>query len=157
MFDGIQRPLEKMREIAGSNITRGIDVTSLDRDKKWKFVPTVKKGEKVFGGDIIGTVQETVVVEHRIMVPHGVSGTIEEIKEGEYTITDTVAVVKKDNGENVDIQMMQKWPVRIGRPYKEKLPPDTPLITGQRVIDTFFPIAKGGVAAVPVLLAAVKL
>jgi len=149
MFDGIQRPLEKMREIAGSNITRGIDVTALDRDKKWKFVPTAKKGQKVFGGDIIGTVQETVVVEHRIMVPHGVSGTIEEIKEGEFTVTDTVAVVKKDNGENVNIQMMQKWPVRVGRPYKEKLPPDTPLITGQRVIDTFFPVAKGGVAAVP--------
>jgi V/A-type H+-transporting ATPase subunit A len=149
MFDGIQRPLEKMREIAGSNIKRGIDVTALDRDKKWKFVPTAKKGQKVFGGDIIGTVQETVVVEHRIMVPHGVSGTIEEIKEGEFTVTDTVAVVKKDNGENVNIQMMQKWPVRVGRPYKEKLPPDTPLITGQRVIDTFFPVAKGGVAAVP--------
>ncbi|WP_423752754.1 V-type ATP synthase subunit A [Acetivibrio saccincola] len=149
MFDGIQRPLEKMREIAGSNITRGIDVTALDRDKKWKFVPTAKKGQKVTGGDIIGTVQETVVVEHRIMVPHGVSGTIEEIKEGEFTVTDTVAVVKKDNGENVNIQMMQKWPVRVGRPYKEKLPPDTPLITGQRVIDTFFPVAKGGVAAVP--------
>lgn len=149
MFDGIQRPLEKMREIAGSNITRGIDVTALDRDKKWKFVPTAKKGQKVSGGDIIGTVQETVVVEHRIMVPHGVSGTIEEIKEGEFTVTDTVAVVKKDNGENVNIQMMQKWPVRVGRPYKEKLPPDTPLITGQRVIDTFFPVAKGGVAAVP--------
>lgn len=149
MFDGIQRPLEKMREMVGSNITRGIEVTSLDRNKKWKFVPTVKKGEKVSSGDIIGTVQETVVIEHRIMIPHGVSGTIEEIKEGEYTITDTVAVVKKDNGEKVDIQMMQKWPVRKGRPYKEKLPPDTPLITGQRVIDTFFPIAKGGVAAVP--------
>src|SRR5690606_15928688 len=118
MFDGIQRPLEKMREIAGSNIKRGIDVTALDRDKKWKFVPTAKKGQKVTGGDIIGTVQETVVVEHRIMVPHGVSGTIEEIKEGEFTVTDTVAVVKKDNGENVNIQMMQKWPVRVGRPYK---------------------------------------
>ena len=108
MFDGIQRPLEKMREMVGSNITRGIEVTSLDRNKKWKFVPTVKKGEKVSSGDIIGTVQETVVIEHRIMIPHGVSGTIEEIKEGEYTITDTVAVVKKDNGEKVDIQMMQK-------------------------------------------------
>jgi V/A-type H+-transporting ATPase subunit A len=149
MFDGIQRPLEKMREMVGSNITRGIEVTSLDRNKKWKFVPTVKKGQKVSSGDIIGTVQETVVIEHRIMIPPGVSGTIEEIKAGEYTITDTIAVVKKDNGEKVDIQMMQKWPVRRGRPYKEKLPPDTPLVTGQRVIDTFFPIAKGGVAAVP--------
>ena len=128
----------------------------LDRDKKWKFVPTAKKGQKVTGGDIIGTVQETVVVEHRIMVPHGVSGTIEEIKEGEFTVTDTVAVVKKDNGENVNIQMMQKWPVRVGRPYKEKLPPDTPLITGQRVIDTFSQLLKAVLQQYPGLLAAVK-
>ncbi|WP_459076747.1 V-type ATP synthase subunit A [Herbivorax alkaliphila] len=149
MFDGIQRPLEKMRELVGSNITRGIEVTSLDREKKWKFVPTVEKGIKVRAGDIIGTVQETVVIEHKIMIPYGVSGTIQKIKEGSYTVDDTVAVIKKDNGEKVNVQMMQRWPVRNGRPYKEKLPPDTPLITGQRVIDTFFPIAKGGVAAVP--------
>ena len=149
MFDGIQRPLEKMREMVGSNITRGIEVTSLDRDRKWDFVPTAKKGQRVSTGDIIGTVQETVVIEHKIMIPHDVSGTIIDIKEGNYTITDTIAVVEKDNGEKVDIQMLQRWPVRKGRPYKEKLPPDTPLITGQRVIDTFFPIAKGGVAAVP--------
>ncbi|TYQ14988.1 UNVERIFIED_CONTAM: V/A-type H+-transporting ATPase subunit A [Acetivibrio alkalicellulosi] len=149
MFDGIQRPLEKMREMVGSNITRGIEVTSLDRQKKWKFVPTVEKGLKVSAGDIIGVVQETVVIEHKIMIPYGIAGTIEKIQAGDFTVTDTVAVVKKDNGERVDIQMMQKWPVRKGRPYKQKLSPDAPLITGQRVIDTFFPIAKGGVAAVP--------
>ena len=149
MFDGIQRPLEKMREMVGSNITRGIEVTSLDRDRKWDFVPTAKKGQRVSTGDIIGTVQETVVIEHKIMIPHDVSGTIIDIKEGNYTITDTIAVVEKDNGEKVDIQMLQRWPVRKGRPYKEKLPPDTLLVTGQRVIDTFFPLAKGGVAAVP--------
>ncbi|MDK2799756.1 MAG: V/A-type H+/Na+-transporting ATPase subunit [Clostridiales bacterium] len=149
MFDGIQRPLEAMREKVGNNITRGVEVTALDRQKKWKFEPTVTKGTKVIAGDIIGKVQETVVVEHRIMVPYGVEGTIEEIYAGEFTVEDTVAVVKKDNGEKVNLQMMQKWPVRKGRPYKEKLPPSMPLVTGQRVIDTLFPIAKGGVAAVP--------
>ncbi|NLD46247.1 MAG: V-type ATP synthase subunit A [Clostridiaceae bacterium] len=149
IFDGIQRPLVEIREMVGSNITRGIEVTSLDRKKKWKFVPTVEKGTKVTAGDIIGTVQETVVVEHKIMIPNGVSGTIEEIRAGEFTVTDMVARVKKNSGEIVDIQMMQKWPVRVGRPYKEKLPPDAPLVTGQRVIDTLFPLAKGGVAAVP--------
>jgi len=149
MYDGIQRPLEEMREKVGSNITRGIDVSPLDRTKKWKFHPVVSKGTRVTSGDIIGTVQETVVVEHRIMIPYGVEGVIQEIFEGEFTVEDTVAVVKKDNGETVNIQMMQKWPVRQGRPYKEKLPPEAPLITGQRVIDTLFPLAKGGVAAVP--------
>ncbi|MGE4282607.1 MAG: V-type ATP synthase subunit A [Clostridia bacterium] len=149
MFDGIQRPLEEMRRRVGSNITRGIDVPSLDRQKKWNFEAVVSKGTKVTAGDIIGKVQETTVVEHKIMIPYGVEGTLEEIFSGEFTIEDTVAVVKKDNGETVNVQMMQKWPVRRGRPYKEKLPPETPLITGQRVIDTLFPIAKGGVAAVP--------
>ncbi|MBZ4645055.1 MAG: synthase, subunit [Clostridia bacterium] len=149
MFDGIQRPLEVMRNKVGSNITRGIEVTALNREKKWKFEPTVTKGTRVVAGDIIGKVQETVVVEHRIMVPYGIEGTIEEIYAGEFTVEDTVAIVKKDNGEKVNLQMMQKWPVRKGRPYKEKLPPSTPLVTGQRVIDTLFPIAKGGVAAVP--------
>ena len=149
MFDGIQRPLEAMREKVGSNITRGIEVTALDRQKKWKFEPAIAKGTKVVTGDIIGKVQETVVVEHRVMIPYGIQGTLEEIYSGEFTVEDTVAVIKKDNGEKVNIQMMQKWPVRKGRPYKEKLPPDAPLITGQRVIDTLFPIAKGGVAAVP--------
>lgn len=149
IFDGIQRPLVEMREMVGSNITRGIEVSALKRDVKWKFEPTVQKGTKVQAGDIIGKVQETVVVEHRVMVPYGISGVIEEIYEGEFTVEETVAKVKKENGEIVDIQMMQKWPVRRGRPYQQKLAPEEPMITGQRVIDTLFPIAKGGVAAVP--------
>jgi len=149
IYDGIQRPLEKIREIAGSNITRGIEVEALDRNKKWYFKPVLKKGDKVKAGDIIGVVKETVIVEHRIMVPFGMDGVIEEIREGEFTVDEYVAKVRKDNGQIVDIKMMQKWPVRKGRPYKEKLPPDRPLITGQRVIDTLFPLAKGGVAAVP--------
>lgn len=149
MFDGIQRPLEAMREKVGSNITRGIEVNAINREKKWKFEPTVQKGAKVVAGDIIGKVQENVVIEHRIMIPYGIEGTIEAIYEGEFTVVDTIARVRKANGEIVDIQMMQKWPVRKGRPYKEKLPPDYPLVTGQRVIDTLFPLAKGGVAAVP--------
>lgn len=149
MFDGIQRPLEKMREMVGNNITRGIEVVSIDRDKKWLFQPTVGVGLKVSAGDIIGTVQETVVVEHKIMVPFGVEGEIIQIDKGEFTVEETVAKVKKANGEVVPVTMLQRWPVRKGRPYKQKLTPDEPLITGQRVIDTLFPIAKGGVAAVP--------
>ena len=149
IYDGIQRPLEEIRKIAGPNITRGISVPSLNREKKWDFVPVVNVGDKVQAGDIIGTVQETIVVEQRIMVPYGISGEVAEIKEGSFTVEETVCVVKKDNGENVNLPMMQKWPVRRGRPYKEKLVPDSPLITGQRVIDTLFPISKGGVAAVP--------
>jgi len=149
IFDGIQRPLEEMRKRVGSNITRGIEIDPLDRTKKWKFKPVMKKGAKVVAGDIIGVVQETIIVEHRIMIPYGVEGTLEEIYSGEFTVEDAVAVVRKNNGEKVDIKMMQKWPVRRGRPYREKLPPDVPMVTGQRVIDTLFPIAKGGVAAVP--------
>ena len=149
MFDGIQRPLEEMREMVGSNITRGIEVNALDREKTWKFEPTVKKGTQVSAGDIIGTVQETIVIEHRVMIPYGLEGTVTEIYAGEFTVEDTVAKVEKANGEIVDVKMMQKWPVRKGRYYKEKLSPDYPLVTGQRVIDTLFPLAKGGVAAVP--------
>jgi V/A-type H+-transporting ATPase subunit A len=149
IYDGIQRPLETIREMHGSNITRGIDVNPLSRNAKWDFVPAVEEGARVIAGDVLGTVQETVVVEHRIMVPHGAEGTVVEINKGSFTIEDIVAKVKKDNGEIVNITMMQKWPVRRGRPYKEKLPPDTPMVTGQRVIDTLFPLAKGGVAAVP--------
>lgn len=149
IYDGIQRPLEVIRRIAGPNITRGISVPSLDREKKWSFVPTVKKGDKVEAGDIIGTVQETIVVEQRIMVPYGISGVVEEINGGDYTVEETVCVVIKDNGEKASLSLMQKWPVRKGRPYKQKLVPEMPLVTGQRVIDTLFPIAKGGVAAVP--------
>lgn len=149
MYDGIQRPLEKMYELAGANITRGISVPALDREKKWGFVPTAAVGDKVQAGDIIGTVQETVVVLHKIMVPNGVSGVIEEINAGEFTVEETVCKVRTDKGELKELTMMQKWPVRVGRPYKTKLSPDTPLVTGQRVIDTLFPIAKGGVAAIP--------
>lgn len=149
MYDGIQRPLEKMVEVAGSNISRGIDVSAIDRDKKWEFVPKVAVGDAVQTGDIIGTVQETVVVEHRIMVPVGVKGTVKEIKSGEFTVEETVCVLTLEDGSEKELTMMQKWPVRVARPYKEKLVPDMPLVTGQRVIDTMFPIAKGGVAAVP--------
>lgn len=149
MYDGIQRPLEAMYEKAGPNITRGIKVPSLSRTKKWDFVPAAKPGDEVEAGDIIGTVQETIVVEHRIMVPYGVSGVVESIEAGSFTVEDTVCRIKTEDGSIRELSMMQKWPVRKGRPYKEKLVPEMPLITGQRVIDTLFPIAKGGVAAVP--------
>ena len=149
MYDGIQRPLEEMRKIAGPNITRGIKVPSIDREKKWQFVPKVKSGDEVEAGDIIGTVQETVLVEQRIMVPYGISGTVEAIESGEFTVEDVICKVRTVDGELKELAMLQKWPVRKGRPYKEKLVPEMPLITGQRVIDTLFPIAKGGVAAVP--------
>lgn len=148
IFDGIQRPLAKIKEDAGNFITRGIEVPSLDRDRKWNFVPVVKKGDKVTSGDIIGTVKETVIVEHRVMVPHGIEGTIEEIKEGEFTVTETVARIKTEDGIK-EVQMMQQWPVRKTRPYKKKLPPYIPMTTGQRVIDTFFTVAKGGTASIP--------
>ena len=149
IFDGIQRPLEEIREMVGSNITRGIEIDALDHKKKWFFKPALVKGSKVKAGDILGTVRETVVVEHRIMVPCGLEGVIEDIYEGEFNIDETVAKIRKNGGEVVNVSMLQKWPVRKGRPYREKLPPVMPLITGQRVIDTLFPIAKGGVAAVP--------
>lgn len=147
MFDGIQRPLESIRAIAGDFLTKGIEMPALDRDKKWHFKPTVKVGDEVGAGDILGTVEETTVVEHKIMVPPGVSGKVKSIEEGEFTVLDTVCVIEGE--KEYSIQMMQKWPVRKGRPYGRKLNPDEPLITGQRVIDTFFPAAKGGTAAVP--------
>lgn len=149
IYDGIQRPLEKIVEKVGANITRGVEVPALDHEKKWKFTPTVKVGDGVVGGDIIGTVPETQVVEHKIMIPPKMSGTIESIESGEFTVLDTVAVLKTDKGEKVKLSMVQKWPVRVGRPYKHKYPPKRPLCSGQRVIDTMFPIAKGGTAAVP--------
>lgn len=149
IFDGIQRPLETMRNEIGSNITRGINIPVLDRNRKWFFSPTAPIGSAVVAGDILGTVQENSIFEHRIMVPVGVEGTIENIFEGEYTIEDTIAVIKTVDGGLKSLTMMQKWPVRRERPYKKKLSPDQPLITGQRIIDTLFPIAKGGVAAVP--------
>ena len=148
IYDGIQRPLDDIMKICGNNLKRGVEVPSLKRDIKWTFVPTAKVGDKVTAGDVIGTVQETVVVTQKIMVPYGVTGTIKEIKAGEFTVEETVCVVETDKGDR-ELTLMQKWPVRRGRPYKKKLPPETPLVTGQRVIDTFFPIAKGGVAAVP--------
>ena len=148
IYDGIQRPLDDIMKISGNNLKRGVEVPSLKRNLKWEFVPTVKVGDEVETGDVIGTVQETVLVQQKIMVPYGIKGTIKEIKEGTFTVEDIVAVVETEKGEK-ELTMMQKWPVRLGRPYKKKLPPEMPLVTGQRVIDTFFPIAKGGVAAVP--------
>ncbi len=149
IFDGIQRPLTLIREKVGDRIVRGIEVPSLDRERQWEFVPRVKPGDQVEPGDIIGVVQETSIVEHRIMVPQGVEGIIEWVHQGMATIVEPIARVKTPDGRIVDITMMQKTPVRVGRKYKQKLPPTVPLITGQRVIDTFFPVAKGGVAAVP--------
>ena len=148
IYDGIQRPLDDIMKISGNSLKRGVEVPSLKRDLKWHFVPTVKPGDAVEAGDFIGTVQETAVVEQRIMVPYGVTGTVKEIKEGDFTVEEVVAVIATAEGDR-EVQLMQKWPVRKGRPYKKKLPPQMPLVTGQRVVDTFFPIAKGGVAAVP--------
>jgi len=148
IYDGIQRPLDDIMKICGNNLARGVEVPSLKRDIKWPFVPTAKVGDKVIAGDVIGTVCETVVVTQKIMVPYGIEGTIKEIKSGDFTVEETVCVVETADGDK-ELTMMQKWPVRKGRPYMEKIPPVMPLITGQRVIDTFFPIAKGGVAAVP--------
>lgn len=149
IYDGIQRPLEKLFEVSGTNIHKGVEVYSLDREKKWKFEPLRQNGDKVSSGDIIGKVQETDVVECRIMVPYGVSGTIKEIYMGDFTVEETVAVITDEKGKDVNVTLMQKWPVRKERPYKEKKTPDSLLVTGQRVIDTFFPITKGGVAAIP--------
>lgn len=148
IYDGIQRPLDDIMKICGNNLKRGVEVPSLKRDSSWDFVPTAKAGDEVEAGDIIGTVQETAVVEQRIMIPYGVRGTIKEIKSGEFKVEEAVAVVATEKGDK-EITLMQKWPVRKGRPYRKKLSPCMPLVTGQRVIDTFFPLAKGGVAAVP--------
>ncbi|MGI5966309.1 MULTISPECIES: V-type ATP synthase subunit A [Anaerotruncus] len=150
IYDGIQRPLDAIMEATGhNNLERGIEVPSLNRENKWHFVPSVKAGDAVEAGDIIGAVQETKIVLHKIMVPYGISGKIKTISEGDYTVVDVVATVETDSGEEKSLTLMQRWPVRRGRPYAEKLPPDMPLVTGQRVIDALFPIAKGGVAAVP--------
>ena len=148
MFDGIQRPLKEFQEVAGDYLNKGVAVPSLNREKKWDFEPVVSAGEKVEAGDIIGTVQETSVISHKIMIPLGVEGTLKSIEKGSFTVTDTVAVVETANGD-VNVQLMQKWPVRRGRKYKQKLNPEAPLVTGQRVIDTFFPVTKGGTACVP--------
>lgn len=148
IYDGIQRPLDDIRKICGNNLARGVEVMPLKRDKKWKFTPTVKKGDKVQSGDIIGTVPETDIVLHKILVPYGISGTVKSIKEGEFTVDEAVCIVNTDNGDK-EVKMAQKWAVRKGRPYKKKLSPSMPLVTGQRVVDCLFPIAKGGVAAIP--------
>ena len=149
MFDGIQRPLDAFMKAANSAfLSKGVEVKSLNREKKWPFVPTAKVGDKVSAGDVIGTVQETAVVLHRIMVPFGVEGTIKEIKAGDFNVEEVIAVVETEKGDK-NLILMQKWPVRKGRPYARKLNPVEPMTTGQRVIDTFFPVAKGGAAAVP--------
>jgi len=149
IYDGIQRPLEEIMKVAGANITRGIELPGLSREKKWEFTPTVKSGDKVVPGDVIGTVPETVSVLHKIMVPPNLSGTILSITAGEYTVTDPVGILVDDKGQRHELCMMQRWPVRVGRPYKHKYPPKTPLLSGQRIVDTFFPVAKGGTAAIP--------
>ena len=149
IYDGIQRPLEEIMHAVGSNITRGIELPGLSREKKWEFVPLAKVGDQVQGGDILGTVQETSVVLHKIMVPPKLSGVIESLPGGTYTVTDEIGVLSDDKGEKHALTLMQKWPVRVGRPYEHKDPPQRPLCSGQRVIDTLFPIDKGGTAAVP--------
>jgi V/A-type H+/Na+-transporting ATPase subunit A len=148
MFDGIQRPLNEIRDLTGDFIGRGVDVPSLSREKKWHFTPVKKAGEKVKAGDIIGTVQETTVVLHKIMVPYGVEGTITSINEGNYTVIESVATVDTTKGQR-QLTLLQKWPVRKERPVQKKLNPYSPMVTGQRVIDTFFPVTKGGTACVP--------
>ena len=149
IYDGIQRPLDDIMKVTGgNNLIRGVEVPALKRDKKWKFVPTVKVGDEVSGGDVLGTVQETIIVEQKIMVPPTTKGKVKEIKEGEFTVDETICVLETADGDK-ELTMMQKWPVRKGRPYKKKLHPNMPLVTGQRVVDCMFPIAKGGVAAVP--------
>ena len=149
IYDGIQRPLEEIMKLAGSNITRGIQLPGLSREKKWEFTPAVQAGDKVTGGDVIGTVPETVSVLHKIMVPPRLSGTILSIQAGAYTVTEPVGVLVDDNGERHELKLMQTWPVRVGRPYSHKYPPKTPLLSGQRIVDAMFPVAKGGTAAIP--------
>ena len=148
IFDGIQRPLDKIVEHYGDRITRGIKISSIDREKKWRFNAIKKPGDKVIAGDVLGTVKETEIVEHRILVPYGVEGTVKSIESGDFTVEQTVAVITGGEKE-FPVAMLTRWPVRKARPYKTKKTPSMPMITGQRVIDTLFPIAKGGVAAVP--------
>ncbi len=148
IYDGIQRPLAKLKEVAGNRIERGVYLPAVDHEKKWTFEPTVTVGDSVESGSVLGVVQENVLVLHKIMTPYGVKGVVKEIKQGDFTVDETICVVETEKGD-VNVAMLQKWPVRKGRPYREKLSPKAPLVTGQRVIDTLFPIAKGGVAAVP--------
>ncbi len=149
IYDGIQRPLPEMRALTGDSITRGTDVPALNREKKWDFVPTAAVGDKLSAGDVIGTVQETSAILHRIMVPPKMSGTLKSVQGGSFTVTDTVAVLTDEKGVDHELSMMQRWPVRIARPYERKYVPARPMNSGQRIIDTLFPIAKGGTAAVP--------
>ena len=150
IYDGIQRPLEVIREVSGSNnLPRGVEVPALDREKKWEFTPVVKPGDQVVGGDVLGTVQETDSILHKIMLPPKMKGTIVSIQSGSFTVTEPVYVLQREDGSQVELPMMQKWPVRVGRPYKHKYPPTIPLQSGQRIVDTFFPVAKGGTAAIP--------
>ena len=150
IYDGIQRPLEEiMKKTGGNNLPRGVEVPALDRQKKWEFNAVAKPGDKVAGGDVIGTVQETSVVLHKIMIPPTMRGTIESIQSGSFTVLDTVAVLVDEKGEKHELTMVQKWPVRVGRPYKHKYPPRKPLLSGQRIVDAMFPVAKGGTAAIP--------
>ena len=149
IYDGIQRPLEKIVEKVGACITRGVEVPAVDHEKKWEFNAVAKVGDQVIGGDILGTVQETAVVLHKIMVPPTMRGTITSIQSGSFNVTETIATLKTEDGREVPLTMLQKWPVRVGRPYTKKYPPKRPLCSGQRIIDTMFPIAKGGTAAVP--------
>ena len=150
IYDGIQRPLEEiMKKVQGNNLPRGVEVPALDREKKWEFNATVEPGTQVVGGDIIGTVQETPSILHKIMIPPKMKGKIVSIQSGSFTVTETVAVLEQEDGSKVELPMMQKWPVRVGRPYKHKYPPVIPLQSGQRIVDTFFPVAKGGTAAIP--------
>ena len=148
MYDGIQRPLEKLELLAGEFLKRGVTAPPLNREKKWKFKAEKEVGDQVIPGDILGSVDETSVINHKIMVPNGIKGKVKEIKDGEFTVDQTVAVIETENGDK-EVNMIQKWPVRTPRPFNRKLDPDTPLITGQRVIDTFFPVAKGGAASIP--------
>ena len=149
IYDGIQRPLDIIFNKEGAFIARGVEVDSLDREIEWNFKPSTKKGDNVSSGDCIGTVKETSIITHHVLVPIGIEGKIENISEGNFKITETIARIKDESGKIHEVQMLQKWPVRKMRPYKEKMPPTEPLITGQRVIDTFFPIAKGGTACIP--------
>ena len=149
IYDGIQRPLDDIMKLSGNNLHRGVEVPALKRDRQWEFVPALKVGDSVAAGDVLGTVQETEIVSHKIMVPPGLLGTVKDIRAGAFPVTETVAVVETPDGKEVPLTMVQRWPVRRGRPYRQKLSPAMPLVTGQRVIDTFFPLAKGGVAAVP--------
>ena len=149
IYDGIQRPLEKMRQLTGSNITKGVDLTALDHEQKWDFVATAKMGDDVAAGDILGYVDETDVIRHKIMVPPGISGKVSYLLSGKYNVTEKVGIIDAPDGTRHDITLAQKWPVRRARPYKEKLPPNVPMITGQRIIDLLFPIAMGGTACVP--------